>query len=218
MSNELGPSLASSKPITRLICCVDGTYCNPDGTDGKGYGNVTNVFRIFVSVKTGDCYDETTQKNVVQRKMYVPGISAEELNPLKKAKAGIFGTGCEELIRTVYRECCALDADDEVWLFGFSRGAYVVRAVAGLLHHITALNATGVKEFESEYDKALKFYDKRSREASGPGQVSSNKSSGLQPLSNIHPITLFTFLQNDCLSSITFLLDHKKKKKKKKKK
>ena len=209
MSHELGPSLASSKPITRLIFCVDGTYCNPDGTDGKGHGNVTNVFRIYASVKEGNCYDEITQKTVFQKKKYEPGISAEELNPFKKAKAGLYGTGCDELIRNLYRECCLLDKDDEVWLFGFSRGAYVVRAVAGLLHHITALNSTEVKEFKSDYDKALKFYDSKSRKASGPGQVSSNKSCGVQTLSYIHPRALSAFLQDGCLPSSGSLLDLK---------
>ncbi|KAF6841016.1 hypothetical protein CMUS01_03680 [Colletotrichum musicola] len=59
-----------------------------------------------------------------------------------------------------------LRPEDEVWLYGFSRGAFVVRAVAGLLHYISALTAADNSDdvFEKDYNKALKTYRAMQRE------------------------------------------------------
>lgn len=182
--------MAFSKPPTRLICCVDGTYFTPDGSDGKGHGNITNVYRIYASVKTGKCFDEITQKEYIQEKIYEQGIgSADELKWYDKTKAGVWGSGFENIIRRVYEKCCKLDANDEVWLYGFSRGAYIVRAVAGLLHWIWALQSAGSEDFEAEFSKALRLYvhSKEERSRYGPGQVSWNNAIWLSIKSQVSP-------------------------------
>ncbi|KAL8724974.1 MAG: hypothetical protein Q9166_007648 [cf. Caloplaca sp. 2 TL-2023] len=152
---------------TRLIICVDGTYCTPDGTKPPGNGNVSNVYRIYASVKSGPCFD-----GFKQEKEYEPGIgSADDINFFDKAKAGVFGKGYKDLIRTVYKRCCSLEETDEVWLFGFSRGAYIVRAVAGLLHHIGVLQSSK-NDFDSAYAKVLRDYVKvENRLEIGKGQL-----------------------------------------------
>ena len=182
--------MASSKPPTRLICCVDGTYFTPDGSDGKGHGNITNVYRIYASIKTGKCFDKITQKEYIQEKIYEPGIgSANELSQYDKTRAGVWGTGFEKIIRRIYENCSKLDANDEIWLYGFSRGAYIVRAVAGLLHWIWALQSAGSEGFEAEFSKALRFYvdNKEQRSRSGPGQVSWNNAIRLSIYSQVSP-------------------------------
>lgn len=167
--------MSPSKIPTRLICCVDGTYCTPDGTHPRGRGNISNVYRIFASIKKGYCRDEVNGKEFNQEKIYEQGIgSADDLNLYQKAKAGVLGEGCQNIIRRVYQRGCKLDDTDEVWLFGFSRGACIVRAVAGLLHHIGALQSAE-QEFRSNYDKAMKYYlQLENRSIIGLGQVSLN--------------------------------------------
>lgn len=182
--------MASSKPPTRLICCVDGTYFTPDGSDGKGHGNITNVYRIYASVKTGKCFDKITGKEYFQRKIYEQGIgSTDDLNLYDKTRAGVWGIGFGKIIRKIYEECSQLDADDEIWLYGFSRGAYIVRAVAGLLHWIWALQSAGSDRFEAEFSKALRFYvdHKEQRSRSGPGQVSQKNAMQLSMNSQVSP-------------------------------
>ena len=165
-------------PLKRLICCVDGTYCTPDGPNGKSHGNISNVYRICASVKAGICYDEVNQREVVQEKIYEEGVGCEEPSSFEKLKAGVFGKGFKTIIKRVYERCCQLNPEDEVWLYGFSRGAYIVRAVAGLLHHIWALQSAGTSNFESDYSKALKVYlNPQRRGACGPGQVNQNHLS-----------------------------------------
>lgn len=81
---------------------------------------------------------------------------------------------CFDQIKSVYRECCRLGPEDEVWLYGFSRGAYVMRAVAGILHYVCAIaSATPVSEgpnkaFEDDYKEALKTYQRMSKSGSLP--------------------------------------------------
>lgn len=74
---------------------------------------------------------------------------------------GAFGSKSLGQIRNFYRECCRMrGSGDEVWLYGFSRGAYVVRAVAGLLHYIRVL--TSADEADAVFNKddkaAVKVY------------------------------------------------------------
>ena len=172
-------SMAFSKPPTRLVCCVDGTYFTPDGSDGKGHGNITNVYRIYASIKTGKCFDQIAQKDYIQEKIYESGVgSADDIKWYDKTKAGVLGSGFENIIRRVYESCCKLDVNDEVWLYGFSRGAYIVRAVAGLLHWVGALQSAGSEDFEAEFLQALRFYvnNKENRSRYGPGQVSRSNA------------------------------------------
>lgn len=72
--------------------------------------------------------------------------------------AGVYGNGYQDLIKQIYERCCELDNTSEVWLYGFSRGAYIARAVAGMLHFIGALKSAGRPEFGKEYKQALKMY------------------------------------------------------------
>lgn len=90
--------------------------------------------------------------------------------------AGVFGSRCLDQIRSVYQECCRLDGpEDEVWLYGFSRGAYVARAVAGLLHYLRALvSADDQQKFQHDYKEALKTYRTMHKDRKlGDGQASA---------------------------------------------
>ena len=150
--------MASSRIPTRLVYCVDGTFCNPDGITGRGHGSIGNVYQIHASVKKGHYFDKDTKKMSNREQIYEPGVgSAVDSNFYEKAKAGAFGKGYKDVIRRVYKKCCTLEDTDEVWLFGFSRGAYIVRAVAGLLHHIGALQSDE-GGFDSAYSKTLERF------------------------------------------------------------
>ncbi|KAL8766023.1 MAG: hypothetical protein Q9194_006392 [Teloschistes cf. exilis] len=98
--------MASSKIPTRLIYCVDGTYCTPDGTSRRGHGNISNVYRIYASVKKGLCFDEHTHQEFIQEKYYEEGIgSADDLNFFDKLNAGARGKGYKHMIRRIYQKC-----------------------------------------------------------------------------------------------------------------
>ncbi|KAH0421262.1 hypothetical protein CcaCcLH18_13537 [Colletotrichum camelliae] len=160
------PSRPSS--YRRIVVCVDGTWFNEDGREGHGHGNNSNVFRIYASVKIGKMKDRDGNE-VEQIAKYFPGIGTNKM-PLNRFNDGITGKGCEEQIQEVYAYCCQeiKSKDDEVWLFGFSRGAYVVRAVSVLLNNTTIREALNVKD--SSMWKAIKSFGVRRRRTGLAGQ------------------------------------------------
>ncbi|KAL9594238.1 MAG: hypothetical protein Q9219_007140 [cf. Caloplaca sp. 3 TL-2023] len=102
-----------------------------------------------------------TSTGSAQQKKYYPGLGAKaDIALLKRLEIAALGSGFADQIRQVYEDCCKLTDDNhnETWLFGFSRGAYVVRAVAGLLHGIRALKSAGTPDFLKDYKDALEKY------------------------------------------------------------
>lgn len=103
-----------------------------------------------------------------QMRHYEPGLGAIEEPGLRKLMNGASGAGYQDLIRDTYKLACTLDKDDELWFFGFSRGAYIVRAVASLLLYIRKLKTWSPKS----YNEALRVYKEKSKKGSlGKGQV-----------------------------------------------
>ncbi|MCJ1402217.1 hypothetical protein MMC11_005437 [Xylographa trunciseda] len=150
-----------NRPTRRLIICVDGTWYSPDGSTGSG--NNSNVFRISAVVNKGHVRDQSG-KEFEQIVRYITGIGFFEKG-VQKLNTAITGHGCEEQIKQITKLCCELldQPDDELWLYGFSRGAYVVRAVAGLFHHMRVLSSDSLQRFDDAYAETLRLYQARDR-------------------------------------------------------
>ena len=109
-----------------------------DGTGNEVAGDLSNVLKLFRIVKKG----------AKQRVYYHPGVGTvgeerEWAPKLQKAKA-IFGLatgwGLDDNILEAYRFIANVYEDgDRIFLFGFSRGAYTVRCLAGFIHMIGLL-------------------------------------------------------------------------------
>ncbi|KAK6358036.1 hypothetical protein TWF730_007390 [Orbilia blumenaviensis] len=141
----------------RIICCVDGTWMGEDGVTGREKGNPSNIFRIWASVKKGVVKDGKG-RSWQQQKKYFRGLAAD-LGPVAKIYAGATGSGCSDLIAKVYKFCAmsCCPSQDEVYFFGFSRGAFVVRAVAALFYHVGTLRPES-GNFEKLYSNILRIY------------------------------------------------------------
>jgi uncharacterized protein (DUF2235 family) len=113
-----------------VICC--------DGTGNEVEGNLSNVLKLF----------RIAQKNAGQRLFYSPGIgtigSADNWTKLKQNTRSVFelatGYGLDSDILAAYRFLSEqFEPDDKIFFFGFSRGAYTVRAIAGFIHMVGLL-------------------------------------------------------------------------------
>jgi uncharacterized protein (DUF2235 family) len=115
-----------------VICC--------DGTGNQVQGNLSNVLKLFRIV----------EKSPAQRVYYHPGIgtigSDDRWTEIKQNAKAVFdlatGHGLDDDILGTYRFVAEqFEEGDNIFLFGFSRGAYTVRALAGFLHMVGLLPA-----------------------------------------------------------------------------
>lgn len=113
--------------MKRIAICFDGTSNRHDAT------YPTNV------VALARCIASRGQDDVTQLVQYHPGLgSGRGTNPLSKvvdrALGGALAFGLVDVIEEAYRALIfAWEPGDEIYLFGFSRGAFTARVFAGLL-------------------------------------------------------------------------------------
>ncbi len=107
-----------------LVICCDGTWNSPVQSD-RGRVVPTNVVKIARAVVTGPANDQSTV-------YYDSGVGTGDR--LDRLTGGALGIGLSENIQQAYRHIAEqYHADDRLFLFGFSRGAYTVRSLAGLI-------------------------------------------------------------------------------------
>lgn len=108
-----------------IILCSDGT--GNSAIKGRG----TNVFKLFEAV------DLTAHRANcaldAQLAFYDDGVGTSG-NVLLKAAGGAAGYGLKRNVKSLYRQLSRVyDEGDRIFLFGFSRGAFTVRTLAGLI-------------------------------------------------------------------------------------
>jgi uncharacterized protein (DUF2235 family) len=118
------------EPRNLVVCC--------DGTSNEIVGNITNVLKLY----------RIATKDDGQRMFYDPGVGTISQLPgwgrgwqkFKEFMGLATGFGLDDNILRAYNWLCEqYRPGDRIFLFGFSRGAYTVRAIAGLMHMIGLL-------------------------------------------------------------------------------
>lgn len=107
--------------MKRIVICADGTWNLRDQIDDEtGKRRPTNVTKVARAVRSRD------RHGVDQVVFYHDGVGTR--GPLDKLTGGAFGDGMEENVRNLYRSIVYNFEDgDELFFFGFSRGAFTVR-------------------------------------------------------------------------------------------
>lgn len=137
---------ASAAP-KRLVICCDGTW----QSSVSGLKNIpSNVTRIARSVaRSGKDEDGKTWQQVVY---YDAGIGTGELAQDEQNRQGGFGVGFIGNVIEAYNFLVLnYNIGDEVFCFGFSRGAYTARAVAGLVTDIGIVCPKDLQDFPDLY-------------------------------------------------------------------
>jgi hypothetical protein len=105
----------------RLIVCLDGTWNSPD------QGHATNVVKIMRAIAPVD------DRGVAQVAFYDAGIGADG-GKIDRVVDGITGRGLEQNVRDGYRFLANnWVPGDEIYVFGFSRGAFTARSLCGFI-------------------------------------------------------------------------------------
>ena len=136
--------------MKRIVICADGTWNERDQTDDKTHlRHATNVTKIARAIRPRD------SGGIDQVVFYHDGVGTHP--GLDKITGGAFGDGIEGNIRDLYRSLVYnYDTDDEIFMFGFSRGAFTVRTLAGFM------NAFGVLQKSDDFYVPDLFADYRS--------------------------------------------------------
>jgi len=111
--------------MKRLIVCCDGTWNTPDQKD-RGVVCPSNVVRLRNLIELQDAHGNQ------QLPYYDKGVGTGDV--VDRFFGGVFGIGLAHNIREAY-EFLSLNYEngDQIFLFGFSRGAYTVRRVVGMI-------------------------------------------------------------------------------------
>ncbi|KAH8148110.1 uncharacterized protein LAJ45_07874 [Morchella importuna] len=172
----------ATSPV-RLIICVDGTWDTSEGSydaiKGALSGAADNVKSINDMVKSGAVGD-TSGKTYDQRAHYFQGVGTEEsarpanvdypgMHLVVRATStfqGATGEGYLDILKKAYKVCCSelqQWENDEIFMFGFSRGAFIVRALASFLQYVGVIKPEHMKtdaDFDTRfYDLIRKYYE-----------------------------------------------------------
>ena len=127
----------------RIVVACDGTW-NRQETAKPGKYRPTNVLKLLRAIEAVD------KSRVVQVMEYVRGIGTG--NILDLVLGGATGAGISANIEQAYQFIANnYRHGDDIYLFGFSRGAFTARSLSGFLHHLGILKKDQLHRFPEAY-------------------------------------------------------------------
>lgn len=160
-------------PKNLVLCC--------DGTNNQFDGYHTNVVRTY----------KVSRRSPNQLTYYDPGVGTMP-EPWKKTQLGkrlsmlaglIFGDGFFDDTSVAYKFLMAnYEPGDEIFIFGFSRGAYMARAVAAILHSVGLLQ----RDTEALLPYAIKYWQSDFGPQSPGGQTCAEFKATLSRPCPVH--------------------------------
>ncbi|MBK1783224.1 DUF2235 domain-containing protein [Prauserella cavernicola] len=140
----------------RLVVLCDGTW------NTLHQRSPTNVARL------GDGVATEGADGVKQRCHYVAGVGTK---PFQHLLGGAFGVGLSANVRDAYEFLVHhYEPGDELFFFGFSRGAYTARSAVGFIVNCGILRP----QHADRIDEAYELYRDRT-DASAPGQENARR-------------------------------------------
>lgn len=125
--------------MANLAIFFDGTWNTP--------ADRTNVHKLYQLLDTRD--------GSGQDACYIIGVGTDKglFASLKNKLSGAFGKGLSDNIREGYRWLAEnYQPLDKIYLFGFSRGAYSARSLAGLIRNCGILRPETIDKVEAAYE------------------------------------------------------------------
>ncbi|MGW4523743.1 DUF2235 domain-containing protein [Amycolatopsis sp. NPDC004378] len=128
-----------------LVVCCDGTWNTPDQLQ-QGQPAPTNVARIH----------HTVADRADQPRYYHPGVGTGS-GLLNRLQGGLVGKGLSDNVKSAYGWLArTYRPGDAIYLFGFSRGAFTVRSLCGMIRRCglpAELVDAGSTEFWARVDE-----------------------------------------------------------------
>lgn len=140
----MAPTLTAygARVVKRLVVCCDGTWNRPDQLS-NGVAAPTNVLKTALAVSERDAF------GVDQPVFYEPGVGTRRWERLR---GGALGFGLSRNVRDCYRFLVeTFEPGDELYFFGFSRGAFTARSLVGLVRNAGILRPEHVGRIGDAY-------------------------------------------------------------------
>ena len=148
--------------MKRIITCSDGTWNKPNQED-EGVISPSNVSKFH------DLISDAGSDGIIQKHIYYEGVGADWYDSI----AGrIFGIGIKKNIIDAYKDITNnYEQGDEIYLLGFSRGAYTARSIAGFIRNSGLLK----KEYlDDKLKEAFELYKRRDDNSSPESEEAQN--------------------------------------------
>ncbi|KAF2013461.1 hypothetical protein BU24DRAFT_238667 [Aaosphaeria arxii CBS 175.79] len=133
----------------RIIICCDGTWQSSVDIKENVPSNVTKLCRHIARIG----HDKNNpSKKFHQLVYYDSGVGTGNISSSEKRRQGGLGAGLAENVIEAYNFIVLnYEPGDEIFCFGFSRGAYTARAVAGLVTDIGVIKPLDMQVFPAIY-------------------------------------------------------------------
>lgn len=139
----------------RLVVCCDGTWDQPVERSGDVI-TCTNVHKVAQAVAVAD------DEGVSQVMHYQAGVGTGK--GLDRWLGGALGVGLSRNVRACYRFLVdSYEEGDQLFFFGFSRGAFTARSLAGMVRNCGILRRGQDDEL---FDRAFALYRDRGQDTS----------------------------------------------------
>src|ERR1700760_3586948 len=126
----------------RLVLCCDGTWNTPDQSSG-GQPRPTNVTKLALAIA------DTDEAGREQCVFYHRGVGTSRWEHIS---GGAFGVGLSGNVKDTYRFIVEnFEPGDELFFFGFSRGAFTARSTAGLVRNAGILRPGNLDQLDAAY-------------------------------------------------------------------
>lgn len=126
--------------MKRIVLCLDGTWNKVAKPD-----EVTNVVKFAQSILANG------PDGVQQVVYYNSGVGTG--GPIDRFLGGVFGLGIKSNVQRAYSFLTLNYAEgDEIYIVGFSRGAYTARALASIVNAVGVLRREEFERFEDAWE------------------------------------------------------------------
>jgi len=150
-----------------IVFCADGTWKGLGHGQGDGdelQADATNVLRLFAALAGAVTPESLRKQDELEKVALAPDGGATQVakylhgvgdsgNAIRKILGGVFGEGfIERIVRGYTFVSRNYQPGDRIYLAGFSRGAYTVRALGGMIVAMGLLPQQAMRADDGRYD------------------------------------------------------------------
>lgn len=165
--------------MKRIAIFFDGTWNSPNDSGDIEQGADTNVLKLHQAIAEKD------RNGASQMTHYVSGVGTRWYN---RVSGGVFGVGLDRNIKDGYSRLVDLYEDgDEIYVLGFSRGAYSARSLVGMIRNVGLVHKQQNRRRQNNIiNQGYELYRTRDEGADSPSATVFRKEFSRESRVQVH--------------------------------